>query len=135
VERLTAIAADLRRATHTVPEVAAAVERIVGRRSNRIRQLAELELHLHAARDPKLQEASRRCFAAYEDFAAAALEALSVPHPAQHARAVVALMTGLALRRLGTGRHDAAGTADALMTIVNGAGVKAGERPHSKASA
>jgi DNA-binding transcriptional regulator YbjK len=122
VKRLTAIAAELRRSTHSVTEVAAAVEQIVGRRSNRLNQLAELELHLHAARDRELQDASRRCFAAYEDFAAAALESLSVPDPAKHAQAVVALMTGLAVRRLGTGRHDAAGTAEALMTIVNGSG-------------
>lgn len=128
VERLTAIAAELRRTTHTAAEVAAAVEGIVGRRSNRMDQLAELELHLHAARDRALQDASRRSFAAYEDFAAAALEALSVPHPAKHAGAVVALMTGLAVRRLGTGRHDAAGTADALMTIVQGAAAHAAER-------
>lgn len=128
VERLTAIASRLRGSAHSVAEVATAVERIVGRRSNRLAQLAELELHLHAARDIELQDASRRCFAAYEDFAAAALEALSVPHPAKHAGAVVALMTGLALRRLGTGRHHAAGTADALMTIVRGATAQAGER-------
>jgi hypothetical protein len=44
-------------------------------------ELAELELHLHAARDRELQDATRRCFAAYEDFAAAALEALSVRIP------------------------------------------------------
>jgi DNA-binding transcriptional regulator YbjK len=121
VQRLRAIAADLRASTHSVAEVAAEVERIVARRSNRIGELAELELHVRAARDRELQEASRRCFAAYEDFAAAALESLSVPDADRHASAVVAMMTGLAVRRLGTGRHDAAGTADALLTIINGA--------------
>jgi hypothetical protein len=83
--------------------------------------LAELELHLHAARDPELQDASRRCFAAYEDFAAAALEVLEVPEPARHARTVVAVMYGLSVRRAGTGDDHAAGTADALLTIMRGA--------------
>ena len=48
---------------------------------DRPEQLAELELHLRASRDPELQDASRRCFAAYEGVAAAALEALGVPTP------------------------------------------------------
>jgi hypothetical protein len=51
------------------------------------------------------------------------LEALNVPDPARHARTVVAVMCGLGLRRLGTGSHDATGTADALLTIVRGAAV------------
>lgn len=84
-------------------------------------EVAELELHLEASRDPALQDASGRCFAAYEDFAAAVMEALDVPDPEIHARTVVALLIGLTVRRLGTGVHDARGTADALMTIVRGA--------------
>ena len=83
--------------------------------------MAELELHLKASRDPDLQEASRRCFAAYESVAAAALEALRVPEPARHAPVIVALLTGLSVMRLGGGRPDAAGLADALRTLVRGA--------------
>jgi AcrR family transcriptional regulator len=121
VARLQTIAAELRSSEPTAAEVAGEVQRIVERSSTRLEQVAELELHLHASRDPDLQEASARCFAAYEDLAAAALEALGVPDPARHARTVVAVMCGLGLRRLGTGEREATGTADALLTIVRGA--------------
>lgn len=121
VERLEAIAAEVRAARPDLERVAAEVQRLAADSAARPEQLAELELHLHAARDPDLQEASRRCFAAYEDVAIAALEALDVPDPARHAGAVVALMTGMSVQRQGTGRHDAAGLGDALLTIVRGA--------------
>jgi AcrR family transcriptional regulator len=121
VARLEEIACQLRSSKPSAAEVAAEVQWIVERSSGRLEQVAELELHLHAWRDPALQDASARCFGAYEDLAAAALEALEVPDPALHARTVVALMCGLGLRRLGTGERDADGTAQALLTIVAGA--------------
>lgn len=121
VVRLEGIAADLRQRRPSVEQAAAEVEQIVGESSNRLQQLAETELHLRAARDPALREASRRCFEAYEGVAEAALETLSVPHPSLHARSIVALMYGLGLRQLGTGQEDAAGLAEALLTIVRGA--------------
>lgn len=121
VARLEAVEAELRAAHATAADVAAEVERIVRRSADNVEPIAELELHLQAARDPELREASRRCFAAYEDFAAAALEALGVPDPARHAPAVVALLSGLAVRRLGTGEREASGTADALLTLIRGA--------------
>jgi AcrR family transcriptional regulator len=121
VTRIRAIA-DALRATEPTPEqAAAAVEQLLETDPHKPGEVAELELHLEASRDPELQEASARCFAAYEDFAAAVLEVLAVPDPATHARAVVALLTGLTIRRLGTGAQDAQGTAQALMTIVRGA--------------
>jgi DNA-binding transcriptional regulator YbjK len=123
VARLTAVATELRSTSGgaSAEQAAAAVEQVVARGAGRPEEVAELELHLHAARDPALHEASQRCFAAYEDFAAAALEALDVPEPSRHARTVVALMCGLGVRRLGTGDHHAEGTADALLTVVRGA--------------
>jgi DNA-binding transcriptional regulator YbjK len=121
VARLEVIAADLRRRRPSVEQVAAEVEQIAGASSYRLQQLAEAELHLRAARDPALREASRRCFEAYEGVAKAALEMLSVPHADRHARSIVALMYGLALRRLGTGEEGAAGLAEALLTIGRGA--------------
>lgn len=121
VERLEAIAAEIRSSHPTAAEVAVEVEGVVERSSARLEQVAELELHLQASREPELQEASARCFAAYENIAAAALETLDVPDPARHARTVVAVMCGLSLRRLGTGVRDATGTADALLTIMRGA--------------
>ena len=121
VERLEAIAADMRSRRPSVEEVAGEVERIVEESANRMQQLAEVELHLRAARDPELREASRRCFEAYEGVAETALEMLEVPDPERHAAEVVALLYGLGLRRLGTGEEDAAGTAEALLTLVRGA--------------
>lgn len=132
VARLEAVAADLRtRRPHpSREEIAAEVQRLLAESATRSEPLAELELHLRAARDPELQEASRRCFAAYQGLAAAALEALCVPDASRHARAVVALITGMSVQRLGTGRDDAEGAAAALLTIVRGAfaeGEKAGD--------
>jgi DNA-binding transcriptional regulator YbjK len=121
VVRLEEIAAGLRRRRPSVEQVAAEVERIVRESPNRIQQLAEIELHLRAARDPELQEASQRCFEAYEEVAEAGLAMLQVPEADRQARSIVALMYGLALRRLGTGDEDASGTADALLTFVRGA--------------
>lgn len=121
VERLEAIAARLRESQPTAATVAVEVERVVQGSASRLEEIAELELHLHATRDPALHVASERCFAAYEEVAAAALEALAVPEPRRHARTVVAVMCGLGVRRLGSGSGSAAGTADALLTIVAGA--------------
>lgn len=123
VERLEAIAADLRarRPRPSAEEVAAEVQQVAADSADRPEQVAELELHLLASRDPALQDASRRCFAAYEGVAAAALEAFGVPDASRHARVVVALMTGMGIQRLGAGIHDASGVADALLTIVRGA--------------
>jgi AcrR family transcriptional regulator len=123
VTRLEAVAADLRaRRPHpSREEIAAEVQRLLAESATRSEPLAELELHLQAARDPELQEASRRCFAAYQGLAAAALAALGVPDAARHAHAVVALIAGMSVQRLGTGRDDAEGTAAALLTIVRGA--------------
>lgn len=124
VQRMRQIAAELRLTGSSAASAAAEVERIVARSSSRLEEIAELELHLQASRDPELREASERCFAAYEELAAAALAALGVPDPQRHARAVVAVMCGLGVRRLGSGRTDAEGTADALLTIVAGAGLR-----------
>lgn len=126
VARLESLAAELRAASGSPSQeqAAAVVERVVARDSGRPEEIAELELHLHASRDPELHAASRRCFGAYEDFAAAALEVLGVPEPARHARTVVALMCGLGVRRLGTGEHSAEGTAEALLTVLRGAAAR-----------
>jgi DNA-binding transcriptional regulator YbjK len=125
VARLEALAEELRRGTAgggvSAEQAAAVVEQVAARDAGRPEEIAELELHLHASRDPALHDASRRCFAAYEEFAAAALGALGVPEPDRHARTVVALLCGLGVRRLGTGEHAAAGTADALLTVIRGA--------------
>jgi DNA-binding transcriptional regulator YbjK len=126
VARLAAIAGELRRARPSVEQVAAEVERVARESLRRVQEVAEIELHLQAARDPELGGASRRCFVAYEGVAKAALEALEVPEADRHARSIVALMYGLALRRLGTGEEDVTGLGEALLTIVRGAQADAG---------
>jgi len=44
-----------------------------------------------------------------------------VPQPERYAPMLVALLAGMTIRRLGSGAHDAHGTADALMTVIRGA--------------
>jgi DNA-binding transcriptional regulator YbjK len=121
VSRQEGIAAALRRARPSVEQVAAEVERIVEESGSRMQVLAELELHLQAARDPDLREASLRCFESYEGVATTALEMLDVPEPERHAPSIVGLMYGMALRRWGAGKWAAGGVADGLLTIVRGA--------------
>lgn len=103
-----------------VQQVAEAVEQLVAVPSEIPKQIAELELHLQAARDPELREASQRCFEAHEQIASAALGTLGIPDGKRHAPAVVALMTGLAVRRLAGGGQDAQGTSEALLALVRG---------------
>lgn len=118
--RRRGIAEDLARRNPSVEDVAREVERLATSGSDIPAQIAELELHLQAARDPELRDASRRCFEAHEQIAAAALTALGVHDGERHAATVVALMTGLALRRLAGGGREAHGTAEALVALVGG---------------
>jgi DNA-binding transcriptional regulator YbjK len=122
-DRRQQIADELATQDPTVEEVAREIERLAMSASDIPQQIAELELHLQAARDPELRDASRRCFEAHEQIAAAALTALGVPDGERHAPTVVALMAGLALRRLAGGGQDAHGTSDALLTLMRGLGV------------
>jgi AcrR family transcriptional regulator len=114
------IARELAEGKPSVEEVAKAVEQLVAVPSEIPQQIAELELHLQAARDPELRRSSQRCFEAHEQIASAALSALGIPEEERHAPAVVALMTGLAVRRLAAGGQDAQGTSEALLALVRG---------------
>lgn len=118
------IAQELAAGKPDVQQVAEAVEQIVAVPAEIPQQIAELELHLQAARDPELRKASRRCFEAHEQIASAALGTLGIPDGKRHAPAVVALMTGLAVRRLAGGGQDAQGTSEALLALVRGLHVK-----------
>jgi AcrR family transcriptional regulator len=121
VARQETLARELGPRRLSAEELVVEVERVIHESSSRVQLLAELELHLQAARDPELQDASRRCFEAYEKMAAAALKGVGVPDAERHARPVVAMMYGLGVRRLGTGNDDAIGIADALLTVIRGA--------------
>lgn len=119
VARVTAHATTVRAAD---PDRAAdEVEKAIAAFSHGPEQIANLELHLHAARDPAVQETSARSVEAYDRLAATLLDALGIPDPQRHAPAVVAMLYGLAVRRLATGDASAAGTADAVRLLLRGA--------------
>ena len=134
VARIGAITEGLRarRPQPSPREVSVEVQRAIADGLDRVEPLAEMELHLQAAREPELREASQRCFVAYEELAVTALEALEVPEPARHARLIVALMYGMGLQQLGTGRHDAKAMTRALTTILRGAFAEAESKPSSQ---
>jgi AcrR family transcriptional regulator len=101
--------------------VARRVAQIVEEEATRSEQLAQLDLMLHAARDPALRETAAAAVAAYDAIAEAALRALGVPAASahEHAALVVATVDGIALRRLACG--DAApgpSVAAALETLA-----------------
>jgi AcrR family transcriptional regulator len=116
------IARELATRNPSLEEITREIEQLAAAGADVPQQIAELELHLHAARDPELRDASRRCFAAHEQIAAAALSSLGVSESKRHAHTVVALMTGLAIRRLAGGGHDAQGTSEALLALMRGLG-------------
>lgn len=122
--RRETIARELTARSAGIEEVVREIERLAVAAEDAPRQIAELELHLHAARDPELREASRRCFGAHEQIAAAALAALEIPADTRAAATVVALMTGLAVRRLARGGDEAHETSVALLTLLEGLGGK-----------
>jgi DNA-binding transcriptional regulator YbjK len=121
VARLEAIATELRERCPSPEELAAEIQKIAAVSVGRPEVVAELELHLHAARDPALQEASRRTFQAYENLAGAALAAMAVPDPERHAVSIVALLMGFGVKQRGTGRQDAGALVEGLRAIVVGA--------------
>lgn len=68
--------------------------------------VAQFDLYVEAARRPALREVAGECIAAYEDFAAAALEAVGAPDPEGLAPIFVALADGLGLQRVARGEAD-----------------------------
>jgi AcrR family transcriptional regulator len=105
----------------TVEQAAAVVERVIEQMAMGAYEIAPLELYLQAARDPELQDSTRRCFAAYDELATTILSALGVQDPGRLAGPAVALIAGLQLRRLATGATSATPAAEALTMLVRGA--------------
>ncbi|MCP2339628.1 TetR/AcrR family transcriptional regulator [Actinomadura rupiterrae] len=120
IARITAHVEGLRDAGVDPAHAADEVEKATVGFANDRHQIANLELHLHAARDPEVRITSARSVEAYDRLAAAILTALGIPDAERHAPAVVALFYGLAVRRLATGDHSAAGTADAFNSMLRG---------------
>lgn len=121
VDRLEAIAVAIEAGEPTLEQVVVEVARISGETVFAPEELAVLELHLQAARDPQLQEASRRCFEAFDGVAMAALAALGLPSTPEHARVVVALITGTSVRTIGSGERDEQALILGLTTLARGA--------------
>lgn len=84
-------------------------------------EIAPLELYIQAGRDESLRDVATACFAAYDHIARNVLAGLGVPDPDRLAGPVVALITGLQLRRLATGATGETGIAEALTMLVRGA--------------
>ncbi len=125
VERIEAITARIGVPGVTIAGLVQEAEALISATAGEPAQLAELDLHLHAARDPTLREASARCFAAYDELAAAALAALGIPDADVRAHLVVAMLNGLALRRLALRVPGSGGVGDALLLLVRGLGAAA----------
>lgn len=124
VARIEAVAARIGQPGVTIADLMAEAEGLVSATVGDPAQLAELDLHLHAARDPELREASARCFAAYDELAAAALRALGIEEADARAHLVVAMLNGLAIRRLALRSPDAGGVGEALLVLVQGLGLQ-----------
>lgn len=121
ITRITAYVTALAEPGIEPVEAADEVEKAVVEFAYGPEQIANLELHLHAARDPALRETSIRSVEAYDRLATAVLTALGIPDAERHAPAIVAMLYGLAVRRLATGDTAATGTADAFRLLLLGA--------------
>ena len=113
VQRLATISTALQHAEISAGEAAHRAQEIVEFAVTRREQIAQFELYLHAARDADTMETARRCYAAYDELAAATLGALGAADPARGAAMLIALMDGFALRRLATGEQS-----DDLATLL-----------------
>lgn len=78
--------------------------------------VGQFELYLEAARRPRLRAVARQALDLYADAAEAALRAAGSRRPAEGARLFVALIDGLALHRIASGRPD--DVASALLTML-----------------
>ncbi|MEU9130572.1 TetR family transcriptional regulator [Kitasatospora sp. NPDC048540] len=87
----------------TLQEAGTLVRQVVADSAMDKEDIAPFELYLQAGRDPELREAAAECFEAYDHLATSILANLGVPEPHRLARAVVALVIGLQLRRMATG--------------------------------
>ncbi|MFI0354090.1 TetR/AcrR family transcriptional regulator [Actinomadura sp. 9N407] len=121
IARVTEHVAGLRDTVPAPDEAADEAEKAIIAFAYGPEQIANLELHLHAARDPAVRATSVQSVEAYDRLAATILAALGIPDAERHAPAIVAMLYGLALRRLATGDTSATGTAEAIRLLLHGA--------------
>ena len=94
--------------------------------------VAQLELYLEAARNPRLRDPAQACFAAYERVAEIGLRAAGVADPARHAALFVALSDGLTLRRRATPGAAQPDLAQALLDVLDGVAATAQAATHRR---
>jgi AcrR family transcriptional regulator len=121
ISRITGLLGRFRTSGLAPDELADEAQKAIADFSHGPEEIANLELHLQAARDPQVRDAAERSIAAYDRLATAVLTAMGIPDAERHAPTVVALFYGLAIRRLSTGDTAASGTADALRLLLHGA--------------
>ncbi|GAA3191223.1 hypothetical protein GCM10020255_090600 [Rhodococcus baikonurensis] len=101
--RLRALAEEYRDKGLSVEDAAAIAEKVTRDLSFSAERIAPFEMYIAAGRDHELHEVAVECFAAYDDLTVTILTALGVPDPESIASTLVAVITGLQLRRLATG--------------------------------
>ncbi|MEO6887204.1 MAG: TetR family transcriptional regulator [Jatrophihabitantaceae bacterium] len=116
--RIKDLVQSLAQTVHTVPDAATAAQKalsewVIGRD-----EIAQIEMFLQAARDPELHDASLRCYAAYDEVAAAILARLGVRDAKTLAPQVVALISGAHLRRLATGEDNSDAVVAGLLLLA-----------------
>jgi TetR/AcrR family transcriptional regulator, regulator of biofilm formation and stress response len=104
-ERLRAVAEELTAARVVPDDVVAAVVGELATEPHRS-ALPQFELYLEAARRPSLRVTARECLAAYGAVAEAALRAAGSPRAGEGAMLFVALIDGLALHQMASGREE-----------------------------
>ena len=119
--RITALADSLAGSVTDIAQAAAVVEQITSELAFGRAEIGAFEVYIQAGRDPELHDAARRCYDAYDHVAVTVLGMLGIAEPQRAARAVVALISGMQLRRLATGAPDTSGIADALLLVYAGA--------------
>ncbi|WCB96182.1 hypothetical protein DSM104299_04938 [Baekduia alba] len=117
VQRLEGLAEGLEGTTPELEAVAAAVQAVV-QSASRNEQLAQMELYLHASRDPELRAVAARAYAAYDHAARTVLVALGIPDPEPLVPALIALVDGFELRRLALDVPADPALVDALAALV-----------------
>jgi AcrR family transcriptional regulator len=101
--RLTELAESYAAHQLTVADAAEIAERVAKDLAFSAERIAPFELYIQAGRADELRPAAAECFAAYDMLAVRILESLGIPDAGTLAPAIVAVVTGIQLRRLATG--------------------------------
>ena len=99
-------------------QAAAMVEQVAESITFGPEEIGAFELFLHAGRDEALREGAANCWDAYDQVAETVLSGLGIEDPEPLVGPVVALITGLQLRRLSSGTSGSTGIADSLLMLL-----------------